>query len=79
MVGSIASHLSFTSETSLSLYQKNFHLDRFTHPVSIPEPLLVPEILEERELSPEGEALGYNRRGKMNRGATKGLLIDTYR
>ena len=78
MVGSIAASLTFTSETSLSLYPQNLFLDRYSHPVSNEKPVLVPEILEERELSPEGEALGYNRWGKMNRGVSKGLLIDGY-
>ena len=79
MVGAIASPLSFTSETSLSLYENNFFLDRYSQPFAIRETVLIPEIQEERELSAEGDALGYNQWGKMNRNASKGVFIDTYR
>jgi hypothetical protein len=78
MVGSVAAHLSFTNETSLSLYQKNFLLDRYLPPAPIQEVVLIPEFVEEKDLSPEGEAFGYNRWGKMNRASGKGLLIDSY-
>jgi hypothetical protein len=78
MVGAVAAHLTFTSETSLSLYQRNFFLDRYSSPVPIQEVALVPEIVEERELSAQRDAFGYNRWGQMNRMSNKGLLIDSY-
>jgi len=78
MVGSVTAHLSFTGEISLSLYQKNFLLERYLPPAPIQEAALVPEIVEERQLSPDGEAFGYDRWGKMDRAAIKGLLIDSY-
>ena len=78
MVGAVAAHLAFTSETSLSLYQKNFFLDRYPSPAPIQEVALVPEIVEEREFSPQRDAFGYNRWGQMNRMNNKGILIDSY-
>jgi hypothetical protein len=78
MVGVVAAHLTLTSETSLSLYQGNFWLERYPSSAPALESPLAPEIVEERDLSPKGETFGYNRRGQMNRTNYKGILIDSY-
>jgi hypothetical protein len=78
MVGAASAHLTFTNETSLSLYQNNFFLDRYPSPAPFQEVALIPEIVEDRELSPQGEAFEYNRWGKMDRKNHKGFFIDSY-
>ena len=78
MVGAVASPLGFADEVALTLYQKSFFLDR--HAGLAQEPaVLIPEVVEERQVPPEQEAFGYNRQGQMNRIGHKGAFIDTYR
>ena len=81
MVGAVITHCVFSDETALAPYQKNFFLDRYHFPPN--KPLLVPEIIEVREIkaqeiTPEKESCGYDRFGRMNRIKPKGLLVDSY-
>ncbi len=76
MVGAVAIRPVFTDETALSLYQKNLFLDRYYSPA--PERVLIPEIVEDRELPPDSASPGYDRFGRMNQTAIKGLFVDSY-
>ncbi len=76
MVGAVASSLTFTNETALTLYQQSLFLDR--HAALPREAILIPEVVDEREILAEEDAFGYNRRGQMTRIGHKGSFIDTY-
>ncbi len=75
MVGAIASRLAFADEAALTLYQRNFFLEQHS-PFAPETTVLIPEVVEEREIASR-EALGYNRRGQMNRIGHKGVFVDT--
>jgi len=77
MVGAVASRLALGDGVALTLYQGNFFLDQRAPFVREPV-VLIPEIVQEREISREEEPFGYNRRGQMNRIGHKGVFVDTY-
>jgi hypothetical protein len=77
MIGAVALRPVFTEESALSLYQKNFFLDR-TSP-SLQEPDLIPEIVEEREIHLDPEPVIYDRFGRMSPLKPKGVFLDSYR
>jgi hypothetical protein len=76
MVGAVALRPVFTDETALSLYQKNFFLNRYS--TLVPEAPLIPEIIEDREIAADYESCGYDRFGQMSRIKAKGLFVDSY-
>ncbi len=76
MIGAVALRPVFTDETALSLYQKNFFLDRYP---SLTQALpLIPEIIEEREIEVDNQSCGYDRFGNLNRINAKGVFLDCY-
>ncbi len=76
MVDAVASCLTFTDEVALTLYRKSFLPDR--RPSLAREAVLIPEVVEEREISTEEEAFGYNHQGLISKIGRKGLFIDAY-
>ena len=76
MVGAVAIRSVFTEETALSLYQKNIFLERYSH--SALKAPLIPEILEERQITSDHESWGYDRFGRVNRNNIKGFFVDSY-
>jgi hypothetical protein len=77
MVSAVAIRSVFADETALSLYQKKFFLERYCHPALEAFPL-IPEIIEEREITSDRGSCGYDRFGRVNRLPIKGVLVDSY-
>jgi hypothetical protein len=75
MVGAVALRLVFTDETAL--YGKNYFPD--VRPFSRQETPLIPEIVEEREISVDLESFVYDRFGRLSRIKPKGVFVDSYR
>lgn len=76
MVGAVVIPSAFTDETALSLYRKNVFPDFYHPPASAPP--LIPEIVEEREITASNESFNYDRFGQMNRISVKGVFVDSY-